>query len=171
MYLTDTCDQLRSYYWSGRRGVITRVSATVVTEGMQYLTRSAKNYIFIVRTRTHTRITRVHMQGYYEYVPGRNIGQIAYSTQLLGHVLRMYRTSFFMFAPCINSIKTLFIIPTDAHNYKITGILKTIKIPIIAPTCFGSLRNHHQGAISCLAKTTIMIMLCWSLMTILRSVS
>jgi hypothetical protein len=28
---------------------------------------------------------------------------------------------------------TFFIIPTDAHNYKITGMLKTIKIPIIAP--------------------------------------
>ena len=63
---------------------------------------------------------------------------------------------FFMFAPCINSIKVLFIISTDAHNYKITGMLKTIKIPTIAPTCFGSRRNHHQGAISCLAKTTIM---------------
>jgi hypothetical protein len=24
----------------------------------------------------------------------------------------------FMFAPCINSIKSTFIIPTDAHNYK-----------------------------------------------------
>ena len=71
----------------------------------------------------------------------------------------------FMFARCINSIKTLFIIPTDAHNYKITGMLKTIKIPIIAPTCFGSRRNHHQGAISCLSNTTIMILLCSSLMT------
>ena len=40
-------------------------------------------------------------------------------------------------------------------------MLKTIKIP----TCFGSRRNHHQGAISCLAKTTVMILLCWSLMT------
>jgi hypothetical protein len=29
--------------------------------------------------------------------------------------------------------KTLFIIPTDAHNYKIMGMLKTIKIPTIAP--------------------------------------
>ena len=57
-----------------------------------------------------------------------------------------------MFAPCINSIKTPFIIPTDAHNYKIIGMLKTIKIPTITPTCFGSRRNHHQGAISCLAK-------------------
>ena len=70
-----------------------------------------------------------------------------------------------MFAPCINSIKTLFIIPTDALNYKIIGMLKTIKIPKIAPTCFGSRRNHHQGAISCLAKSTIMILLCSSLMT------
>ena len=63
------------------------------------------------------------------------------------------------------NLKTLLIIPTDAHNYKITGMLKTIKIPIIAPTCFDSRRNHHQGAISCLAKTTIMILLCSSLMT------
>jgi len=61
--------------------------------------------------------------------------------------------------------KTLFIIPTDAHNYKIIGMLKTIKIPTIAPTCFGSRRNHHQGATSCLAKTTIRILLCSSLMT------
>ena len=61
-----------------------------------------------------------------------------------------------MFAPCINSNKTLFINPTDAHNYKIIGIFKKIKIPTIAPTCFGSRRNHHQGAISCLAKTTVM---------------
>ena len=62
-------------------------------------------------------------------------------------------------------IKALLINPTDAHNYKITGILKAIKIPTIAPTCFGSRRNHHQGAISCLAKTTIMVLLCSSLMT------
>jgi len=26
-------------------------------------------------------------------------------------------------------------------------MLKTNKIPTIAPTCFGSRRNHHQGAI------------------------
>ena len=75
---------------------------------------------------------------------------------------------FFMFAPFIKSIKALFIIPTDAHYYKIIEMLKkmlkTIKIPTIAPTCFGSRRNHHQGAISCLAKTTIMILLCLSLM-------
>ena len=52
------------------------------------------------------------------------------------------------------------IIPTDAHNYKITGMLKTIKIPTIAPTCFDSRRNHHHGAISCLAKITFMIPMC-----------
>jgi hypothetical protein len=40
-------------------------------------------------------------------------------------------------------------------------MLKTIKIP----TCFGSRRDHHQGAISCLAETTIMILLCSLLMT------
>ena len=34
---------------------------------------------------------------------------------------------FFMFAPCINSIKTLLIIPTDAHCYKITGMLEQLK--------------------------------------------
>ena len=52
-----------------------------------------------------------------------------------------------MFAPCINSIKLLFfIIQTDGHNNKFIGMLKTIKIPTIAPTCFGSSRNHHQGA-------------------------
>ena len=73
--------------------------------------------------------------------------------------------SIFMFAPCIKSTKALFIIPTDAHNYKITGMLKTIKIPTFAPTCFGSHRNHHQGAISCLAQTTVMVLLCSSLLT------
>ena len=39
-------------------------------------------------------------------------------------------------------------------------MLKTIKILRVAPTCFGSRRNHHQGVILCLAKTTIMILLC-----------
>ena len=55
-------------------------------------------------------------------------------------------------------LRALFIIPTDVHNYKIIGMLKTTKIPTIAPTCFGSRRSHHQGAISCLAKTIIMIL-------------
>ena len=70
----------------------------------------------------------------------------------------------FIFAPCINSIKTLFIIPTDAHNYKIIGILKVIKIPTVTRTCFGSRRNHHQGTIQCLAKTIVMDLLCKSLL-------
>ena len=68
-------------------------------------------------------------------------------------------------APAAIVSEQFFIVPTDAHNYKIIGTLKTIKIPTIAPTCFGSRRNHHQGAISCLAETTIMILLCSSLMT------
>jgi hypothetical protein len=71
-----------------------------------------------------------------------------------------------MLAPFIDSIKTLFIIPNDAHNYKIIGMLKTIKIPTIAPICFGSRRNHHPGAISCLTKTAIMILLCLSLILV-----
>jgi hypothetical protein len=32
-----------------------------------------------------------------------------------------------MFGPCINSIEALFIVPTDAHNYKFIGILKQLK--------------------------------------------
>jgi hypothetical protein len=47
-----------------------------------------------------------------------------------------------MFAPCINSIKALFIIPTDAHNYKMTGMLKQLK--------FRQLLRHvsvHAGTI------------------------
>jgi hypothetical protein len=52
-----------------------------------------------------------------------------------------------MFVPCINSIKALLLFHNDAHNHKITGILKQLKIPTVAPTYFGSRRNHHQGAI------------------------
>ena len=48
-------------------------------------------------------------------------------------------------------IKTVFIVPTDAHYYKIIQMLRQFKL---APTCFGSRRNHHQGAVLCLAKTT-----------------
>jgi hypothetical protein len=63
-------------------------------------------------------------------------------------------TVIFIFAPCISSIKTLFIVPTDANYYKIKEILKQFKIIILFPTCFGSRRNHNQGAVLCLAKTT-----------------
>ena len=33
-------------------------------------------------------------------------------------------------------------------------MLKQYKIITLAPTCFDSRRNHHQGAVLCLAKTT-----------------
>ena len=33
-------------------------------------------------------------------------------------------------------------------------MLKQFKIIRLASTCFGSLRNHHQGEVLCLAKTT-----------------
>jgi len=49
-------------------------------------------------------------------------------------------------------IKTL-IIPTDAHYYKNHRMLKHFKIITLAPTCFCSRRNHHQGTVLCLAKT------------------
>ena len=49
----------------------------------------------------------------------------------------MYRPNictvlFFMFAPCINSIKNTLIVPTDAHYYKIIDMLKQFKIRILA---------------------------------------
>ena len=50
--------------------------------------------------------------------------------------------------------KTLFIIPTDAHYYKNHRMIKQFKIITLVPACFVSHRNHHQGAILCLAKTT-----------------
>ena len=67
-----------------------------------------------------------------------------------------------MFAPCINHIKIPFNVPTDAHYYKIVEKLKQFKIMTLAPTSFGSRRNRHQGAVLCLAKTTIMVLLCSS---------
>ena len=63
-----------------------------------------------------------------------------------------------MFATCVNSIKILFIVPTDAHYYKIVEMLKRLKLTF-APTCFGSRRKHHQGAVLCLAKTTSVVFL------------
>jgi hypothetical protein len=63
----------------------------------------------------------------------------------------------FMFVPCINSIRALFIIPQRCTQLQNHRNIKTIKIPIVAPTCFGTRRNHHQGVILCLAKTTVMV--------------
>jgi hypothetical protein len=34
-----------------------------------------------------------------------------------------------MFVPCINGIKALLLFQNDAHNHKITVILKQLKIP------------------------------------------
>jgi len=51
-------------------------------------------------------------------------------------------------------VKNTFIVPTDEHCYKIIEMLKQFKIIILAPTYFGSRRNHHQGALLCLIKTT-----------------
>jgi hypothetical protein len=67
-----------------------------------------------------------------------------------------------MFAPYINSKKTLSVVPTDAQYYKIIEMLKQFKVIILAPTSFGSRRNHHQGEVLCLAKTTDMVFLCSS---------
>jgi hypothetical protein len=63
-----------------------------------------------------------------------------------------------MFVPCIHSIKELFIFHNDAHNYKITGILKKLKFQ-------RSFRHvsFHAGTIIrepflCLAKTTVVVL-------------
>jgi hypothetical protein len=66
----------------------------------------------------------------------RNVGRVTYA-----HVtrcqLRRPQTegvgTLFMFAPCINSIKAHFINPTDAHNYRITGMLKQLKFSQLPP--------------------------------------
>jgi hypothetical protein len=54
-------------------------------------------------------------------------------------------------------LKTRFIIPNDAHYYKFVEMLKQFKVLTLAPTCFISRRNHHQGVVECLAKTTDMV--------------
>jgi hypothetical protein len=56
--------------------------------------------------------------------------------------------------------QALFIVPNDTHYYKIKEMLKQFKIITLVPTCFGSRRNHHQGAVLCFAKTTNMVYLC-----------
>ena len=38
--------------------------------------------------------------------------------------------------------------------YTIGDLTYQSPLVILAPTCFGSRRNHHQGAVLCLAKTT-----------------
>ena len=46
-------------------------------------------------------------------------------------------------------------------------MLKQFKIIILALICFGSRRNHHQGAVLCLAKTTK----CFSVLVGIETVS
>jgi len=58
-----------------------------------------------------------------------------------------------------NTSKTLFNLPTDAHYYKIIEMIKQFQIITLDPTCFDSRRNHHQGAVLCLAKTNNMVFL------------
>jgi len=50
----------------------------------------------------------------------------------------------------VHGVHTLIIVPNDAHYYKIIEMLKQFKIITLAPICFGSCRNHHQGAVLCL---------------------
>jgi hypothetical protein len=70
------------------------------------------------------------------------------------HVLHKWYTT--IFAPDVSQnesnlyLSTFLFFQLDAHRN-----IKTIKIPTVAPTCFGSRWNHHQGAISCFAKSTV----------------
>jgi len=69
-------------------------------------------------------------------------------------------SSFLAVKECKHLCQDTFIIPTDAHYYENHRMLKQFKIITLAPTCFGSRRNHHQGAILYLAKTTEYDFLC-----------
>jgi len=37
---------------------------------------------------------------------------------------------------------------------KLQNVKTNLKVITLAPTCFGSRRNHHHGTVLCLAKTT-----------------
>ena len=67
-----------------------------------------------------------------------------------------------MYTQTLEGYKNTFIVPNDTHYYKIIEMLKQFKIIILAPTYFGSRRNHHQRAVLCLAKLTNMVFLCSS---------
>ena len=58
-----------------------------------------------------------------------------------------------MFVPCINSIKALFINPTDAHNYIIAGMLKQLKFPQLPRHVIND--EHNRTIIVVLAKHEI----------------
>jgi hypothetical protein len=77
--------------------------------------------------------------------------EVQYTTLQMGRRMKfglyLHIKIVFMFVPCINNIKALLLFHNDAHNHKITGILKELKIPTVAPTCFGSRGIHHQRAV------------------------
>jgi len=63
----------------------------------------------------------------------------------------------------------------DVRITMVSGVVYLLRIfkmfhrlmnnPVLAPTCFGSRRNHHQGTVLCFARTTNMVFLCSSLWT------
>jgi hypothetical protein len=59
----------------------------------------------------------------------------------------------FMFAPCINGDEKYFIVPTDTLNNIKLQLQNSLETITIAPTCFGSYKNHPQGAVQYLDKT------------------
>jgi hypothetical protein len=111
----------------------------------------------LVTTTTTTTSTHIHCYSYYYYYRRRKLGGVwgkGRNTNWGENGEKGVCAS-----SCLHRAsivwKTLFIVPTDTHYYKNHRILKQFKIIILAPTCFGSRRNHHQGAVLCLAKTTI----------------
>jgi hypothetical protein len=63
-----------------------------------------------------------------------------------------------MFVPCINSIKALLLFHNYAHNHKITGILKQLKILRSLRHVSVHVGTNIREPFLCLAKTTVMIL-------------
>jgi len=63
------------------------------------------------------------------------------ASEILNNRFPYHYTCLYLFATQHSTLckKHYLLLQTDAHNYKIMGMLKTIKIPTIAPICFGSL--------------------------------
>jgi hypothetical protein len=62
---------------------------------------------------------------------------------------------FFMFVPCIFSLKIL-LLKSNWCTLLVASTLNKIKVTLNTATCFGSRRNHHQGVPQCLAKAIYM---------------
>jgi len=76
-------------------------------------------------------------------------------------VMSLFTSSFHLFLGLPSDLLT------DARRHKIIEMLKTLKTVTFTPTCFGSRKNHHQGAILCLTKTAnVVSSLCYSLQTL-----